>query len=111
MLFKYNGYFPNARMHIVALPPISKTHGAMNEMLQTLSDNTETNFIPTKALLDDNDGLLRAECMKDDIHYNEYRVKVLAKAIKKSLYSGKNIGSNKLANLNKLWTDHNSATQ
>ena len=49
--------------------------------------------------------------MKDDIHYNEYGIKVLAKAIKKSLYSEKNIGSNKLADLNKLWTDHNSTTQ
>ena len=111
MLFKYNNRFPNARMHITALPPISNTHEAINDMLQTLGDNTGTNFIPTKAFLDNNDGLLRSECMKDDYHYNEYGVKVLAKAIKKSLYSDKNIGNNQLSHLNKLWTDRGSTTE
>ena len=80
-------------------------------MLDTLSDNMGTNFISTKAFLDNNDGLLRAETMKDDYHYNDYGVKILAKAIMKSLYSDENVGNNKLSNLNKRWREHASTTE
>ena len=80
-------------------------------MLQILSRNTETNFIPTKPFLDNNENLLRAETMKDDIHYNDYGMKILAKAIMKSLYSDENIGSNTLSNLKKLWREQLPATE
>ena len=98
-------------MHITALPPISKTHEAINETLDTLSNNTGTNFISTKAFLDNNDGMLRAETMKDDFHYNDYGIKILAKAIMKSLYSDENVGNNELSNLNKSWKEQLSNTE
>ena len=40
--------------------------------------------------------------MRDQVHYNEWGVRIIAKGMKKSLFSIANIGNSKLANLNRL---------
>ena len=67
-------------------------------MLQKLSNHTESNFVSTKALTDSASGKLRARTM-DGIHYNDLGIRILAKEIKKSLYSSANRTSRRLSTL------------
>ena len=62
-----------------------------NKLLQKLSKHTGSNFISTKSFLDRGSGKLRANLMRDPIHFNEWGVRILAKEIKKSLYSKANM--------------------
>ena len=48
---------------------------------------TGSNFVSTKPFLDRNTGKMRANWMRDRLHYNEWGVRMLAKEVKKSLYS------------------------
>ena len=111
MLFKYNDHFPNARMHVTGLPPISNSHIAISDMLERLCEYTDTNYVTTEPFRDSKTGKLRSETMKDAYHYNEYGVKILAKEIRRRLYSEKNIGSGQLAILNMMSTKQCSNTQ
>ena len=102
MLFKYNNHFPNARMNAIGLPPISDSHMKINDMLHRLCNYTDSNYVDTSVFQDWNTGKLRSATMKDAIHYNEYGVKILAKEIRRNLYSTKNIGSGQLVILNMM---------
>ena len=104
MLFKYNDHFPNARMHVTGLPPIPDSHIEINDMLDRLCDYTDSNFVTTEPFRHNKTGKLRSETMRDAFHYNEYGVKILAKEIRRNLYSEKNIGSGQLAILNMMTT-------
>ena len=98
MQTKYFQKFPEAHQHM-AIPPIGKTHNDVNELLQKLSRFTETNFISTKALRDNQTGRIRPDLMKG-IHYNNDGIKPVAYALMKSLYSSANRENNKLKTLN-----------
>ena len=84
MQLEYFEKYPLARQHIMAIPPIGKTHGDVNDVLQKLSKFTETNFISLKALRDTRTERIRPNLMYG-IHYNEYGIKLVARDIKKSL--------------------------
>ena len=95
MQMRYRDEYPNARQHIIATPPMDTPHIETNRALQKLSKFTGSNFISTKPFLDRNTKKLRANTMKEkgnkiDFHYNEVGIKILAKGIKKSLYSTAN---------------------
>ena len=95
MQLKYHEKFPHARQHLTALPPLTRGHKEVSQLLQKLSLHTESNFISTKVFEDRGTGRLRTNTMKD-IHYNELGTKILAKEIKKSLFSRANIGTSHL---------------
>ena len=99
MQIKYKHFFPNARQHVTALPPLSKEHKEVNKGLQKLCNNLECNFISTKSFLDHTTGKLRANLMSG-FHYNSIGIRHLAKEIKKSLYSSSNLLSSQLSRVN-----------
>ena len=101
MQMHYNQSFPNARQHVTALPPTEKNHIDVNLKLQKLSQYTGSNFITTKTFLDRNTGKIRSNVM-DGIHYNEWGIKMIAKQIKKSLYSTANRENGHFALLQKV---------
>ena len=90
MQIKYAEHFPNARQHITALPPLAQLHNETNHHLQQLSRDTQSNFISTKVMRDKSSGRPRANIF-EGFHYNDYGVKILAKEMKKSLYSTANL--------------------
>ena len=94
----YHEHFPNARQHITALPPMNDKLKSTNALLQKLANHTESNFIHTKVFSDRASGNLRANVM-EGIHYNDWGVRLLAKEIKKSLYSHANKENNRLTAL------------
>ena len=96
MQLKYAECFPKARQHITSLPPLDDRCLETNMQLQKLSKYTGANFISTKTFLDRNTGKLRANLMVG-IHYNEWGTRMLAKEIKKSLYSTANLNDNRLS--------------
>ena len=90
MQLTYHRAYPHARQHLTALPPLANGHNEVTHALQKLSSRTESNFISTKVFTDKSTGKLRAKTM-EGIHYTkEFGVKILAKEIKKSLYSSAN---------------------
>ena len=95
MQMAYNQQFPNARQHITALPPLTSRNIEVNKHLQKLCSYTESNFISTKAFIDKASGKLRSG-LTNGIHYNNWGVKMIAKEIKKSLYSHANKNNNKI---------------
>ena len=98
MQIEYKRLFPNARQHIVAIPPISRDHIEVNKSLQKLSQNLECNFVSAKPFLDHATGKIRANLMRNDgYHYNDVGIRHLAKEIKKSLFSSANRESNELS--------------
>ena len=104
MQLEYFEKYPLARQHIMAIPPIGKTHGDVNDVLQKLSKFTETNFISLKALRDTRTERIRPNLMYG-IHYNEYGIKLVARDIKKSLYSDANRENRQLKVLNEVMTN------
>lgn len=113
MQMAYNQRFPNARQHIVALPPLTSKNIEVNKHLQKLCSHTESNFVSTKVFVDKASGKIRSG-LTNGIHYNTWGVKMLAKEIKKSLYSNANIGNKKLNKMREMLPipDENlSATQ
>ena len=91
--------FPNARQHITGLPPLQNSHKNITARLQKLCRYTKCNFIHTKVFSDRKTGKIRRDTMRDFLHYNEYGVKILAKQIKKSLYSDANIKPTQLSSI------------
>ena len=75
-------------------------------MYQKLSQHTQSNFISTKAFKDNATGKIRANLMKG-IHYTHIGIRVLAKEIKKSLYSSANKLSPQLDAMTKMRTKSN----
>ena len=89
MQLAYFKKYPSARQHLTAIPPFANSHKEVNKSLQKLSAHTKTNFISTKAFTDRATGKFRTDLAKG-IHYTEWGVKMLAKEMKKSLYSSAN---------------------
>ena len=98
MQIKYTEHFPNARQHITALPPLAKLHNETNQLLQKLSLQTRSNFISTKVMRDKSSGRPRANIF-EGFHYNDYGIKILAKEMKKSLYSTANLNNRQLQHM------------
>ena len=92
---QYKEHFPNARQHVTAIPPLANGHKEVNRQLQKLSKHTQTNYISTKAFLDQTTGKLRPN-LTNGIHYTEWGVRILAREMKKSLYSSANIDNDRL---------------
>ena len=82
--------FPNTRQHITGLPPLQNSHKRVTRYLQKLCKYMKCNFIHTKVFEDRATGKIRRDTMRDYLHYNEYGIKILAKQIKKSIYSRNN---------------------
>ena len=97
MQMAYAKQFPKARQHVTAMPPLDDEYVEANKLLQKLSKHTGSNFVSTKSFLDRSSGKLRANLMRDPIHYNEWGVRILAKEIKKSLYSKANMENSSLS--------------
>ena len=99
MQIKYHQKYPNARHHIMAVPPLANRHNDLNRHLQRLSKFTGSNFITTDPLRDRNTGKIRRNLMEDNkiIHYNEDGIKIVAREIKRSLYSTFNRDNNQLS--------------
>ena len=97
----YNRRFRNARQHLTGLPPLSDAQVEVNGMLNRLALHTGSNIISTKQFRDRNTGQMRSNLM-NGIHYNEVGIRILAKEMKKSLYSDANIGNGCLTMLNNL---------
>ena len=111
MQMKYVKYFPNARQHLTALPPLGEKHNKVNNLLQKLASFTESNFISTKEFCDKATGKLRTKLMKDpsndfgrNFHYSEWGVCILSKEIKKSLYSRANLYNECLTAMSNIMT-------
>ena len=108
---KYAEYFPTARQHVTAVPPLNESYIEAYKLLQKLSKITGSNFVSTKSFLDRNTGKLRANLI-EGFHYNEWGVRLLAKEIKKSLYSLANRENGHLSQLLKsVQGDHAPSTQ
>ena len=104
MQIKYKEHFPNARQHVTAIPPLANGHREVNRQLQKLSAHTQTNFISTKSFLDHATGKLRSN-VTHGIHYNEWGIRMLAREIKKSLFSNANINNDQLNMIKNLSTN------
>ena len=105
MQIKYKEHFPNARQHVTAIPPLANGHREVNRQLQKLSIHTQTNFISTKSFLDNTTGKLRSN-VTNGIHYNEWGIRMLAREIKKSLFSNANINNDQLNRIKNLSINH-----
>ena len=114
MQLKYQRKYPNARQHIIAIPPLANRHNDLNAHLQKLSKHTGSNFITTKSLLDKNSGKIRRNLMENKgIHYDKYGIKLVTYEIRKSLYSSANRDNPKLnilANMERDATHSNATT-
>ena len=96
MQMKYKNQFPNARQHLVSLPPLDDPQIETNQGLQKLANLTNSNFISAKEFRDRTTGRLRKNLM-NDYHYNNVGVKTLARGLKKSLFSDANLNNKSLA--------------
>jgi hypothetical protein len=104
MQLKYYKAFPNARQHITALPPLDNKHVVTNKLLQKLSSYTESNFVSTKVFQDKTTGKMRTNTM-NGFHYSaEWGIKILAKEIKKSLFSTVNTSNKQLETIYSIST-------
>ena len=100
MQIKYKALYPNSRQHIVALPPLSDGQIKTNKLLHKLAVNTGSNFVTTKPMRDETTGALLTHLMENPVdyrngkkfHYNDEGIKLLAREIKKSIFSESNIG-------------------
>ena len=101
MQLKYNEHFPNARQHLTAIPPLEDKHIKANAALQKLASYTEANFISTKTFIDKQSGKIRAN-LTSGFHYNQYGVRLLAKEMKKSLYSISNKDNSRLKDMREM---------
>ena len=72
----------------------------INKMLQKLCKLTGSKFITTKSSFDRQSGRMRANVM-NGIHYNKWGIRMLAKEMKKSLYSKANVNKKQLSQLHK----------
>ena len=108
MQIAYHKAFPNARQHLTALPPLANGHKSVSTLLQRLSTHTESNFVSTKVFTDGASGKLRAKTM-DGIHYSDFGIRLLAKEMKKSLYSSSNKNSQRLSTLCAFTNDADSS--
>ena len=87
----YRRVFPNARHHLTELPPIGDGQSEMNGLLRRLAAYTSSNLISTKQFRDRTTGQLRLNTVASDgYHYSDIGIKILAKEIKKSLFSQSN---------------------
>ena len=96
LLLHYQNHFPNARLHITGLPPLSNEHKDVTKKLHKLSQNLEMNFISLRTFEDKKTGRIRENTMEErpsEFHYNKYGTSLLAREIKKSLYSSNNLHS------------------
>ena len=109
MQMKYAEHFPNARQHVTALPPLAQLHNETNKCLQKLSQQTQSNFISTKVMRDASSGRPRANIF-EGFHYNDYGIKILAKEIKKSLYSKANLHNRLLQHMATISSSSTSST-
>ena len=102
----YNKHFPNARQHITAVPPVDDNHVNLCKQLQKLSSFTECNFVSTNVFKDKTSGKLRSgmtNITQSGVHhYSEWGLKILAKEIKKSLYSTANTGNARLPRMREI---------
>ena len=102
----YNKLFPNARQHITAVPPVDENHTNLCKQLQKLSSFTQCNFVSTNVFKDRTSGQLRAgmtEVTQSGVHhYTEWGLKILAKEIKKSLYSTANTANTTLSRMQEI---------
>ena len=100
---RYTRAFPNARQHLTELPPLSDAQIEVNGMFRRLATHTASNLISTKQFRDRATGQLRLNTIASDgFHYNDVGVKILAKELKKSLFSSANITNLNLKVLNNL---------
>ena len=103
MLLLYQKHFPNARFHIVGVPPTDVVqHEEINEAFDKLAKFTGSQYVSTKVFLDEHTKSIRLKTMRDKVHYNDWGVRTICKEMKKSLFSPDNIGNTKLATLNRL---------
>ena len=87
----YRRVFPNARQHLTELPPIGDGQIEMNGLVRRLAAYTSSNLISTKQFRDRTTGQLRLNTMASDgFHYSDIGIKILAKEVKKSLFSHSN---------------------
>ena len=70
-------------------------------MLNRLATHTGSNLVSTKHFRDRNTGHMRSNLM-NGIHYNDIGVRILAKEMKKSLYSEANLDNICLTVLNNM---------
>ena len=97
MQTKYKNQFPNARQHLVALPPLDDPQIEVNQELQKLANLSKANFVTTKALRDRMTGKLRKNLMNGYHYNNDIGIKTLAREIKKSLFSDANLSNKTIA--------------
>ena len=65
MLLLYQKKFPNARFHIVGIPPTDVLqHKETNEALDKLGKETGTQFVSTKVFLDEHTKTIRSKTMR-----------------------------------------------
>ena len=103
MQVAYNDAFPNARQHVVGLPPLNDEYIKTNKLLEKQCKFTGSNYVSTKAFLDKKTKRPRSDCFEDSPYEYHYEGKIgvptLAKAIKKSLYSDANIDNDRLSTI------------
>ena len=88
---QYRRVFPNARQHLTELPPIGDAQVEVNTHIRRLASYTGSQLISTKQFLDRTTSQLRLNTVAPDgYHYSDIGVKILAKEIKKSLFSYSN---------------------
>ena len=101
---KYSQKFKNARFHLTALPPNEKPREEANHRLRELAQRTGSNFIGLRGMMDRYTNRLRANMIQyDGLHFTEIGVRILAKEMKRSLYSTANqVNRNEIHDLSRL---------
>ena len=82
---KYSQAFPNAKIHVAAIPPANDKYRMYNKKLRDLAIQRGAPYIAVDEMFDRNSGQLRPD-MVSGIHFTRTGIKILAKQMKRSLY-------------------------
>ena len=104
---KYYQVYKNARQHLCCLAPLSDSQIEVNNVVRKLAQHTGSNLVSTKQLRDRATGQLRLNLMlSDGFHFSDVGVRIVAKEIKKSLYSEANKENSCLAMISSFAQSH-----
>ena len=86
---KYARAFPNAKLHIAAVAPISQKQIHLNTKLREFASKEKHLFIDNQGVFDRDTKKIRQN-MLQGIHYTDHALRIVAKEVKRSLYKEKN---------------------
>ena len=86
----YHNHFPKARIHVGSVAPSNAKHIQYNRQLRDLAFRRQAPIISVDAMMDRDSGHIRNDLL-NGIHYTNKGIRILAKEIKRSLYSNRSV--------------------